>query len=207
MSKGKTFLSHLLLLSIFILTGCATSPPSNINSLCKIFEEKRGWYKDTKKSFKKHGIPIHVQMAIIYQESSFKAKAKPGRVKFLGFIPLWRKSSAYGYAQVKDETWKWYKKRTGRGGADRDDFGDATDFVGWYGNITHKQLGVSKWNAKDQYLAYHEGHGGYKRKSYLKKKWLLRVSSKVNAKALQYSKQLKKCRDKLEKGFDFWPFW
>ena len=41
-------------------------------------------------------------MAIIKQESSFIADAKPDRRKLLGFIPWKRKSSARGYAQAID---------------------------------------------------------------------------------------------------------
>ena len=63
-------------------------------------------------------------MAMMYQESSFRHDARPPMDYFL-FIPLGRRSSAYGYAQVKDETWDDYKRETGHSWADRDDFGDA----------------------------------------------------------------------------------
>lgn len=116
----------------------------------------------------------------------------------LGFIPWGRKSSAYGYAQVKDETWDWYKDKTGNWGADRDDFGDAVDFIGWYGNISNKTLGISKSDAKNQYLAYHEGHGGFKRKSYYQKPWLIEVAAKVEKNAARYRAQQGACKDKLD---------
>jgi len=45
-------------------------------------------------------------------------------------------------------------------GTDRDDFGDAINFIGWDGNYSQKKIGVSKWHAYNQYLACHEGHGG-----------------------------------------------
>ena len=48
-------------------------------------------------------------------------------------------------------------------------------------------------DAKKQYLAYHEGHGGFERGSYRKKAWLLSVSDKVNRRANSYKKQLKRC--------------
>jgi len=54
-----------------LLVGCGTMPPTNVENICAIFEEKGRWYKDAKKSEK-----------------------------------------------------RW--------GADRDDFGDAIDFVGWW---------------------------------------------------------------------------
>jgi hypothetical protein len=117
----------------------------------------------------------------------------------------WRVSSAYGYAQVKDDTWDWYKSKTGNWGADRDDYADAVDFMGWYSTVSQKTLGISKWDAYNQYLAYHEGHGGWKRKTYNKKKWLIGVARKVEANAKQYSTQLKRCEDNLGSSW-WWPF-
>ena len=189
-----------------LLTGCSTTPPANINNSCAIFKEKSGWYKAMRSVQKRYGTPIHVQLAIIKQESSFKHDAKTERSHILWVIPWGRKSSAYGYAQVKDGTWDWYKQKTGNSGADRDDFGDAVDFIGWYTDVSQKTLGISKWDAENQYLAYHEGHGGYKRKSYLKKQWLVAVAKKVKRTSLQYAAQLKKCESSLDRGFWLWPF-
>lgn len=53
----------------------------------------------------------------------------------------------------------WYKKKTGNWRAHRDNFADVVDFIGWYGSMSHTTLGISKWDARNQYLAYHEGHG------------------------------------------------
>jgi len=87
---------------IVVSAACATAPPANVENICAIFEEKRGWYKAAKKSEKRWGTPKHVQMSIIRQESSFKFDAKPPRTKLLGFIPWKRPSDAYGYAQALD---------------------------------------------------------------------------------------------------------
>ena len=192
--------------SLLMLTACSTTPPKNLDNSCAIFFEKDGWYDDANDSFKKWGVPIHVQLAIIHQESRFKYDAQTDMEYFLWIIPIGRKSNAYGYAQVKDETWDWYIDQTGNSGADRDDFDDAVDFIGWYGNYTYKKLGVSKWDAYSQYLAYHEGHGGYKRKTYLKKPWLVKVARKVKARASRYHTQLAKCKTKLESSWSIWPF-
>lgn len=198
----------VLLFSILLLSlgGCATSPPKNMNSSCAIFEEKGGWYDDAKESYEKWGVPIHVQLAIIHQESRFRHNAQTEMEYFLWFIPIGRKSDAYGYAQVKDATWDWYIDQTGNSGADRDDFADAVDFIGWYGNYTHKKLGISKWDAYQQYLAYHEGHGGFKRRTYLQKPWLIKVARKVKTRASQYHTQLSRCQAQLESSWSFWPF-
>lgn len=195
----------LLCLVLVVLFGaCATAPPSNIEDLCAIFEEKPGWYKDAKKSEKRWGTPIHVQMAIIRQESSFKFDARPPRRILLGFIPWTRPSDAYGYAQVLDSTWAWYEDETGRWYADRDDFGDAIDFVGWYTNTTQKSLGVSKWDPYNQYLAYHEGQGGWEKGSYRGKSWLMQTARDVEYRAKEWGAQLRGCRDDLEDGW--WIF-
>jgi hypothetical protein len=67
-------------------------------------------------------------------------------------------------------------------------------------------LGISKWDAYNQYLAYHEGHGGFKRKTYNGKPWLIGVARKVKNSASGYAAQLKRCGDDLDNGWRFWPF-
>jgi hypothetical protein len=189
-----------------IIASCASTPPTRIDNLCEIFREKDGWYQDARASEKHWGTPIHVQMAIIRQESSFRDDAQPPRRTLLGFIPWTRPSSAYGYSQAKDGTWDWYMQKTGNSGADRDDFDDAVDFVGWYTNMTQRMLRVSKWDAYSQYLAYHEGHGGFKRKTYANKRWLKSVARKVERSSKRYAAQLKGCRAGLEAEWSLWPF-
>jgi len=206
LSTNSLLLRLIVLIAISLLSGCATSPPRNIDNSCDIFDDKVYWYKYAKKTREKWGVPIHVQLAIIYQESRFKYDAKPEMEYFLWIIPIGRKSNAYGYAQVKDETWDWYIRKSGNSGADRDEFEDAIDFIGWYTNYTQRTLGISKWDAYHQYLAYHEGHGGYKRKSYTKKPWLMDVARKVKKRAKRYSVQLAKCEAELDSQWHIWPF-
>lgn len=196
----------LILLLATLATGCASDPPRNIANGCEIFEDKDDWYDYASDSFEKWGVPIHVQLAIIYQESRFEEDARPPRGRLLWVIPWLRPSSAYGYGQVKDSTWDWYRRATGNRWADRDDFEDVTDFIGWYCNLSQRKLGISKWDAYRQYLAYHEGHGGYRRKSYRNKQWLLKVARKVDIRAKAYRRQLKSCEDRLKRGWSLWPF-
>ena len=195
-----------ILVVTLCVSGCSTSPPRNIDNSCEIFFEKDDWYDDAKDSFEKWGVPIHVQLAIIHQESRFIYDAETPRDYILWVIPWGRISDAYGYAQVKDSTWDWYIDKTGNNGADRDDFDDAVDFIGWYGNMTHKKLGVSKWDVYNQYLAYHEGHGGFAKKTFNQKPWLMQVAKKVEKRSKRYRAQLGKCRKELESRWDFWPF-
>jgi hypothetical protein len=194
----------LLIVCLLLLAGCSTSPPKDINNICDIFREKDDWYDDSKDSFQRWGVPIHVQLAIIYQESRFKHDAETEMQYFLWIIPIGRKSTAYGYAQVKDDTWEWYAKSTRNWGADRDDFADAVDFIGWYGNKSYETLKISRWDAYKQYLAYHEGHGGFKRKTYNGKPWLIKIARKVDQRAKNYRAQLASCEDELNSGWWFW---
>jgi hypothetical protein len=139
-------------------------------------------------------------MAIIHQESRFRADAKPPRKKLLGFIPGPRASSAYGYSQAKSSTWDDYKDDGGYFSADRDEFSDAIDFVGWYNKKSQIRSGISPQDTYGLYLAYHEGHGGYNRGTYSQKQWLIKVARKVEVRAGRYQAQLVECEEGLKSG-------
>jgi len=202
--RNGTYSAALSLVAMTIaLSGCAT-PPENAEDICAIFEEKGRWYKDAKKSTERWGTPIHVQLAIIFQESSFVFNARPPRERLLGFIPWKLPSNAYGYAQALDSTWARYQKDTGRPGADRDDFGDAIDFVGWYTNMSQRVAGISKWDPYNQYLAYHEGQAGWLKKSYRSKDKLKSTARRVDHRAKEWGAQLKRCEADLDSGW--WIF-
>lgn len=194
----------LLLVALTTLAACTTSPPRDPSNICAIFEEKGGWYDDAADARDEWGSPIAVMMAIMHQESRFKAKAKPPRKKIFGFIPGPRPSDAYGYSQALGSTWDGYKRSAGRYGADRDDFGDSIDFIGWYNYQSHKRSGISRSDPYRLYLAYHEGHGGYNRGSYRSKQWLMDVARKVERRAGSYQSQLSLCEESLKD--DGWFF-
>ncbi|PID66208.1 MAG: lytic transglycosylase [Gammaproteobacteria bacterium] len=183
---------------LVILTGllfaCSSVPknPRGIENACDILDTDDSWRQAFDSTYRKYGVPPHVVMAIIYQESRFVADARPPRQRFLG-IPTTRPSTAYGYAQALDSTWDWYRDKSGNRGADRDNLVDAVDFIGWYIQSNYDRTNVSKWSAKDQYLAYHEGSGGYLKQSYENKPWLLAVSDKVARRAATYRRQLSRC--------------
>lgn len=190
-----------LVISLLFMVGCSTSPPENPDNLCRIFEEKSDWYDSAKESEDKWGAPVHVMMSMMYQESSFRHDAQPPMDYFLGFIPIGRMSSAYGYAQAKTGTWDDYVKETGNSWADRDDFDDAIDFMGWFVYKTNQLNGVSKWDANKQYLSYHEGWGGYRRGTYRKKKWLMQTANRVNVRSQRYAKQYQGCKEDLDSSW------
>lgn len=188
--------------------GCASkAPPSNIHDSCVIFDEKRGWYDAAKDSERRWGTPVPVQLAIIHQESKFDARAKPRRMRILGFIPGPRPSTAYGYAQALTYTWQEYASETDNWGASRTDFSDAADFVGWYTARTARTNRLSRNDAYNLYLAYHDGDSGYSRGTYKRKPWLLRTARKVAGLADRYRTQLARCETRLAERGSGWFSW
>lgn len=189
---------------ITLLNSCATYRPTNTDNICNIFKGEIDWYESARDAQHRWGTPIFVMMAIMHQESRFIDDAQPARDWFLGFIPLPRQSSAYGYAQAQDPVWGEYLEQAGGFSADRDNFADAIDFIGWYTAGSHKKLKLSKWDSYGQYLAYHEGRGGYSRKTFNQKPWLKKVALKVKKRASHYNNQLKSCQKELDDRLDSW---
>ena len=185
---------------LMVLSGCFSTPAREVTNICNLLDEKVSWYQAVKKSEEKWGAPMHLQLAIIYQESHFASNAKPPRNKIFGIIPGARPTTSFGYTQAKKTTWDWYQLKTGNKSAKRDNFTDAVDFVGWYVNQSFLRSKISKTNAYRQYLAYHEGHGGYNNKTYENKAWLIDIAKKVEKKSNTYKSQLSQCRTKLDKN-------
>jgi hypothetical protein len=181
----------------FLIGSCGIlssgSAPRNLDDACSILQQRPHFHRAFKSTQKRWGVPVNVQMAIIHQESRFRSNAKTPMRYFLGIIPRGRQSSAYGYAQALDGTWNEYKQSTGRFVVRRSNISDATDFMGWYMAETKRRNKISLSNAKNQYLAYHEGQTGYARGSYRKKSWLLKVANKVDRRSSMYRRQLKGC--------------
>ncbi|MDA7425152.1 transglycosylase SLT domain-containing protein [Thalassococcus lentus] len=174
--------------------GGSGKAPRNLDNACSILEQRSGYIRAFRAAERKYGVPVHVQMATIYQESKFVSDARTPLRYRLGVIPVGRQSSAFGYSQALDGTWKEYLAATGNRGARRDNIRDATDFMGWYMKGTRDQLGIPLSDARRQYLAYHEGRSGYRRGTYNSKSWLLRVSAEVGDRSLRYRDQLSRCR-------------
>jgi hypothetical protein len=156
--------------------------------------ERPHWFAAMRRTEAKYGVPVSVQLATIARESSFVADARPTRRIGSGFFSREvARSSAYGYAQALDGTWDDYRKDTGRRGADRDDFADSSDFIGWYMSGATRVNGMPLHDAYNQYLAYHEGKAGYARGSYRAKAWLPDVARDVEAWSARYDAQLRAC--------------
>jgi len=200
MRMNRTRAAWLSLL-VPLLAACASSPPKSVADICDIFEDRRGWYNAAKSAEQRWGIPVSVNMAFIYQESSFQSRAKPARNKFLWIFPGRRPSSAYGYAQALDETWQEYEQKSGNSRASRRNFSDAIDFVAWYNANSTRISNIANNNAMHLYYAYHEGNGGYQRASYRSKQWLVDAAGRVQANSSRFAVQLDGCRRELDKNW------
>ena len=187
----------LLFIFLFFLISACSSIPKNTADGCSIFYEKYFWYKHTKKTDKKWGVPIYIQLAIIKTESDFNWLAKPKRLKLFKVIPYKRPSSSFGYSQAVKGTFKQYKNETGNKLARRTRFKDSVDFIGWYMNKTEKILKIPKTDVYRQYIAYHEGWGNYK--NYKNNKKVIILAKRVTAQAEKYRKQIKQCQRKLNR--------
>ena len=188
------------------IVGCASTPPKQQHDICAVFDQHPSWYDYAKQAEREWGTPAQILVAFVRHESSYRDKAKPPYRWFL-FIPLGRPSSATGYAQIQDPVWREYKAERGGLFKSRADMEDALDFIGWYNHKSHQELGLSKWNARGLYLAYHEGRGGYRRGSYRHKPQLLKIADRVASTASAYGAQLQSCeaRFRCRKWYQFWP--
>jgi len=199
----KSVKQLLLLVPLLLLAACTTAPPQNIENVCEIYDEYYEWYLAADEVYERWRIPQHVTMAFIHQESKFIDDARPPWQWFLWIIPTGRASSAYGYAQALNGTWEEYQRKTGNWGADRDEFEDAVDFIGWFNHRSLVRNKINPHDAYNLYLAYHEGQGGFQRKTYNKKPWLLKVAKKVERRSIMYRQQLSGCKDDLNR-FRMW---
>ncbi len=188
-------MKYLALIFALVLGSCArdSSPPVQQDNACSILDQRSGWLRAMQKTEANWGAPVHVQMAIIWKESSFRARARTRQVFFLGSIPTGRISSAFGFSQALDGTWGDYRDATGNRRAKRSNFGDASDFIGWYMTNSNRRNNIAMDDAYNQYLAYHEGQGGFARGSYRQKDWLVGVAGQVRNQAARYEDQLQYC--------------
>jgi hypothetical protein len=184
------------LLVLALLAGCGErewAAPRTLDDACGIVAQHPDYLRAFQATERRWGVPVPVLMAIIYQESKFIGNARTPFQWALGVIPIGRQSSAYGYSQALDGTWEEYLADQGRPGARRDNIRDATDFMGWYMAQTVAETGVPLTDARNQYLAYHEGRTGFLRQSYLSKDWLVRIAGEIEDRAVMYDAQLRAC--------------
>ena len=137
-----------LLLLGTTLSACLSTAPRQAADVCSLFEDERAWFRAAEQSQRRWDIPVGVSMAFIYQESGFRARARPARTRILGVIPGPRPSDAFGYAQALDSTWDDYRESTGNRLARRSNFAHAVDFVGWYNANSVRRNAIARDDAK-----------------------------------------------------------
>ncbi|MCW1931314.1 transglycosylase SLT domain-containing protein [Pararhodobacter zhoushanensis] len=180
----------------FLVASCGGrdhSPPRNLDDACALASERPAYLRAMRDTEREWNVPVPVQMAIIHAESRFDGGARTPHRYALGVIPLGRQSSAYGYSQALDGTWDEYQAATRNRRAQRDDIRDATDFIGWYAAEAQRANSIHPANARELYLAYHEGNTGYARGSYRNQAWLIAVADNVANRAVMYDQQLRTC--------------
>ncbi len=194
--SGYNFSRVLPVVALLGLSACAT-PPSQINNVCAVFDQRDGWidnwHSAAKRAEAKHGIPVPVLMATVRKESGFKANAKPPRAKLLGFIPWKRPSTAAGYSQALNGTWAQYRAETGNFAARRTSFADAIDFVGWYHAKSASTLGIARNDTYNLYLAYYSGWNGYRRGAYKSNAGIRNYARETDTMARRYAQQMQSC--------------
>lgn len=200
---GKIFLCAVFLVGILLvlrLLGCQCmiNPVLNSDNICEIYRKNQKWYEYTCNSSEKWGIPVHVLMAIMHRESNFRSNCRPPRTTVFYIFPGPRQSTAYGYAQALDSTWKDYQDYIDNPDARRDSFEDAIDFVGWYCRMSFLRCGIEAEDAYNLYLAYHEGHNGFNRKKFRNKVWLKRIAWEIRSQAMFYKTQLEECAPEFD---------
>lgn len=198
--KWISLAAFIFIALAFAIVGCSNNPPKQPGNLCKVFQEKPKWYRGAVAAQRTWGLPVAVGMAFVHRESSYVSDAKPPRGKLLWVIPWRRPSSAYGYAQATDEAWEDYKKQTHRLFVERDDLRDALDFIGWYNDRSHRQLGIAKNDSYNLYLAYYVGPTGYSRGVWKQQPAVQNYARRVVEREQRYQKQLNGCAEKLKRS-------
>lgn len=186
-----------ILAVLLIVSACGSrsqfSAPRSLDDACALSRERPQYIAAMRATERQWGISVPVQMAIIHAESRFIGDARTPRRWAAGVIPMGRQSSAFGYSQALDRTWEEYQQEMNRPRARRDRIRDATDFIGWYSQKSNERNGIALNDPRNLYLAYHEGHTGFRNQSYNSKPWLLGVADRVATRAAMYEQQLLSC--------------
>ena len=197
--QKKILNRNLIYFIIFFFVVSCSSVPKYSENACKIFDEKYLWYKHSKKSSEKWGVPIEILLAVIHKESGFVRFARPKRTKLFKIIPYRRPSSSFGFSQAVDKTWELYKTENEKPIALRISFKSSVDFVGWYFWKTNKINKISLNNAYSLYLNYYLGWGNYAKQTYKTDRKAIIFAKSVEKQSKIYKNQLRECQKSLDK--------
>ena len=88
---SRTLRASILLLALASCGGGNSSAPSQLDDACAILRQRPSYYGAMKATERKWGIPVHVQMATIYQESKFVGNAQTPHQYALGIIDVYKR--------------------------------------------------------------------------------------------------------------------
>ncbi len=142
---------------------------------CKLLKSNPEWVVGLDEASMQWNISRGAILAIIDQESRFRATASNG--------------VNYGYAQSNPQTWNWFKKSAGMPDASRTDFNDSAHFIGWHFNTMGTRLKIDLDDVARQYMAYKMGEGGYRRSGAAPSA----LARNIAARADKFNTQLSEC--------------
>lgn len=187
-NRKKIIYSASIVLASLVITSCSEKTKVEPKmSACEILNNNPSWGKSLKKAENSYKLPPAFAMGVMYQESRFKSDAKA-----VG-------SSAYGYAQAIDSTWKHFQEDV-KANAKRDNFNDSIQFMGWYMAQLAKSAKLKMTESENLYMAYMLGATGFKRYkagTFKNKAKLVedkKLAEKVKNFTKLYKSQLKKCK-------------
>lgn len=182
MRRVNRLVNLLALAVVLLMTQIGTvRAGTDLDDACDILRDRIGWYTAASDVAEKWQVPVPTILAVMYQESRFIATAAA------------KTTTAYGFAQALDGTWERYRTETGAADAERTSFVASADFIGWYMAMTKENIGVPFDDVAGQYLAYHEGHAGYRSMRWKENAALIAASHDVARRAAGYQEQMRAC--------------
>ena len=175
-------------------------PPSEPGNLCSIFREQPYWYAAASRAEYRFGVDVSTTMAVLFVESGFRRNARPPRSKLWGWLPWSRVSSAYGYAQATEPTWRDFE--SARGSASRNDPRHAVEFVAWYFERLRQTLRARmphEPTARELYAAYHQGAAGFLRGDWRDDVGAVQAISRFEAVHGRYREQFDGCAGRVHR--------
>lgn len=166
-------------------------------NICAVYSDNFDWFRYSHEAERKWGIDKTIVLAVIKSESGFNSFAMPVKSYLFGFIPWETHSSAFGYSQALKGTWEEFVDESPGWVRSRANFKDSAEFVAWYLSKCSKRAKIDRHDAGKLYLCYHEGVTGYKRKTYLKKQWLIEKSESIAEDVINAKKELSQCQTTL----------
>lgn len=185
------------LVVIIALSACSPEKVTRTDDVCDIYNKNYDWYRSAIRAQNKYNINASTIMSVMAQESNFKHNARPQKRYAFYVLPWGYETTAQGYAQVINGAWDDYKKANSKWFPSRNNFNDASDFIGWYLKKASRELNINKNDNYHLYLAYHQGIKGYRRHEEKHNKQLDLIAKRVNQQALRYDKEFKHCQTNL----------